>query len=178
MKHFLLAFLVIMMPLAAHAQHGFATRMQNATVSQPRKARPTLNESQKLVFKAQQSLIKGDYAGAEALYTQAIAQDNSNIQAYLHRGVVRREQRNSRGVDADARAALSLANDSIRVSPRDPDGYYNRSLALRLLYQFDQAKKDVLAAIQLGGKASLRNDLQAIELERRIAASMAQNNVR
>jgi tetratricopeptide (TPR) repeat protein len=137
-----------------------------------------LSEAQQLIFKAQQSLMKGDFASAEALYSEAIARDSSNVQAYLHRGVVRRERHEWRGVDADARMAVTLANGTIQANPRDPDGYYDRSLALRLLQQYDLAKKDVQTAIQLGGKASLRNDLQAIELERKMALSAAQTAAR
>ncbi|MFO0389185.1 MAG: hypothetical protein ACK502_05640 [Alphaproteobacteria bacterium] len=133
-----------------------------------------ISESQRFMFKAQQSVMKKDLATAEALYTEAIARDGSNVQAYLHRGVVRRELHDYRGVDADARMAVTLANNVIRANPRDPDGYYERSMALRLLKQFDLARKDVLAAIQLGGKPSLSNDLQAIELERKMALSKAQ----
>ena len=172
------------LPVAAHAQikqkftiHNgkMVSGTQAAGNSSSGSSKITINQAQEVIFKAQQSLMKGDYAGAEALYSQAIALDNSNIQAYLHRGVVRRERRDYQGMDADARIALALTNNAIRANPRDPDGYYERSLALRLLYQFDQARKDVLAAMQLGGKPSLKNDLQAIELERKIAASKVQS---
>ncbi len=129
------------------------------------------SQSRLLLFKAQEKLMKRDFSGAEQIYTQAIALDDSNVTAYLQRGVVRRELRNYRGVDSDARTVVALSNRIISANPRDPDGYYKRSMALRLLHQFDQAKKDVLTAIQLGGKLSLKNDLKAIELERRMAAS-------
>lgn len=133
-----------------------------------------IDGDQQLIFKAQASLVSGDYAQAEALYTQAINLDGSNIEAYLQRAAVRRELGDAKGVDSDGRRALALVNGALQAEPREAGLYYKRSMALRFLRQFDAARNDVLTAINLGGKPSLRNDLQAIELERKMAASHLQ----
>lgn len=184
MRLLLVVIILCVMPCFAHAQMKQKIVIRDGKIvsgtlsANGEKTRSSgglvIGEAQQFIFKAQQSVLKGDWATAETLYSEAIARDGANLQAYLHRGVVRREKRDWRGVDADARMALALANRNVSAHPRDPDGYYERSMALRLLRQFDLAKKDVITAIQLGGKQSLRNDLQAIELERKMALSEAQ----
>ncbi len=134
-------------------------------------SRLVIDQDQQLIFSATASVLKKDYPTAEKLYSQALAIDSSNINAYLQRGFVRREMGNTQGVESDARTAITLANNALKSNPRDSDIYYQRSMALRLIHQFELAKKDILTALQLGGKQSLQNDLKAIDLEQKIMAS-------
>ena len=180
-RHLLIIVALCFLPGGAHAQMKQKFSIRDGKLvggtSAAVEGVPAISEAQQLIFQAQKSVMKGDFVTAEEFYTKSIALDGSNTQAYLHRAVIRREQRNYRGMDADARMAYELSNRSVAAKPRDPDGYYDRSLALRLLRHFDQARQDVMTAIQFGGKPSLKNDLQAIELERKIAVSATLNTV-
>ncbi|MGE0755286.1 MAG: tetratricopeptide repeat protein [Alphaproteobacteria bacterium] len=132
-----------------------------------------VSREQQYMLAALSALMQGDFAKAEDLYSQVIQYNPANSEAWLQRAVVRRETQNAQGMAVDARRALSQLNAEIQASPRNGTLYHQRSVALRLLKSFDLAKKDLLTAMQLKGKSSVsfQNDLQAIELERRMASA-------
>lgn len=133
----------------------------------------TLNSEQQYMIAALSALVQKDLPRAESLYSQVISMNGSNSEAYLQRGIARRESGDTHGMTSDAKMALTLLNNEIRQHPREVNLYRKRSMALRLLQSFDLAKKDLLTAMQLTGKSSvtLQNDMQAIELERRMASA-------
>src|SRR5579872_2487227 len=69
---------------------------------------------QKLMFEAANKVVKHDYKSAEDIYTQAISINPNNIDAYLQRGIVRRELGNAEGTAADGKMAVTLANTSLK----------------------------------------------------------------
>jgi hypothetical protein len=124
---------------------------------------------QKMMFDAANLIVQRDFKGAESLYSQVIAMSRGNIEAYLQRGVVRREMGDEAGMMSDARNVVILANNALQQAPRDPTLYYRRGMGFRLLREFDQAKNDILTGMRIGGKTNWQNDLQAIDLERKVA---------
>lgn len=124
-----------------------------------------ISPSQKLILLASQKVAAREFREAESLYTQAIALDGSDADAYLHRGVVRREQGNMGGAQSDARAAIMLSNNVLQQNPGDATAYYQRGNGFRLLREYAQAKSDVQQAINLGGDPNWRTDLRDIALE-------------
>lgn len=128
-----------------------------------------LPQDQKLMLEAAKKMTDMDYKGAEALYGQALAVNGGNIDAYLQRGLARRDLGNIAGMEADARQAIALVNARLAQAPNDADLYYQRSLGARLLKRFDDAEKDLRAAIRLSSSTKWNNDLKALELERRMA---------
>ncbi len=115
-----------------------------------------------------QYFVKRDYRRAEKLYSQPIATNQGNIEAYLQRGLTRREMGDAPGAASDGRSAVLLASAALKSDLRDGRLYYQRSMGLRLLRQFDLTAQDMLAAIQLTGKQHWQTDLKAIELERKM----------
>jgi len=128
-----------------------------------------MNQTQKLMFEGAKYSMARQFKEADAVYSQIIASDGGNTEAYLQRAVVRRELGDESGKVSDARNAVALASASLQANPRDFNLYYQRSLALRLLKQFDGARRDLNAAMQLGGSVTWQNDLQAIDLEQKMA---------
>src|SRR4051812_8936471 len=84
-------------------------------------AKIQISEDQKLMFAAARKMMEKDYQGAEALYTKAISVNNGNSNAYLQRGMVRRELHDSAGMIADARVVATLANNGLRQHPNNAD---------------------------------------------------------
>lgn len=126
-----------------------------------------LSNDQKIMLEAANKLVQRDYRSAEGMYTQAIALNGSNIEAYLQRAVARREMGDQNGMAADATTVINLSNSQLQQNPRDPTLYYQRGMGYRLLRQFDQARNDITTGMQIGGKSNWKTDLQAIELERK-----------
>lgn len=127
------------------------------------------SNDQKIMLEAAGKLVQRDYSTAENLYTQAIAINGRNIEAYLQRAVVRREMHNDDGMSSDANTVIALANDALQQNPNDPNLYYQRGMGFRLLRQFDQARDDITNGMRIGGKDNWKTDLKAIELERKTA---------
>jgi tetratricopeptide (TPR) repeat protein len=127
------------------------------------------SEDQKLIFEADQQVVKKDYKGAEGLYSEAIALNKNNIDAYLHRGTVRHELGDSGGVASDGQATVTLANTGLQNTPNDPNLYYKRGMGFRLLKNYDQAEKDISTGMRLGGQPTWQTDLQAIAFEKKAA---------
>lgn len=128
-----------------------------------------IGDSQKLMFAASKKIVERDYRSAEAIYTQVIASNNGNTDAYLQRALVRRELKDTQGMAADAKAAIVLASHTLKNNPNKASAWYQRSLGLRFLKQFDQARADLNKAIALKGRAEWQTDLKAIELEQKMA---------
>lgn len=124
-----------------------------------------ISPDQKLLLEAAKKVVSNDYKGAEALYDQAIRINSGNIDAYLQRGIVRRELGDQAGAAADGRTVVSMANRSLQQTPGDAGLYHRRGMGLRLMKDFEHAKMDIARAIQMSGKLSWKTDLQAIELE-------------
>jgi hypothetical protein len=129
-----------------------------------------ITDDQKLMFEASRQAVARDFRGAEATYSRVIAMNSGNIEAYLQRGVVRRELGDKNGTTSDARTAVALVNAQLQVTPRNPNLYYQRAMGLRLLHQFEQAKQDLRTGMQLGGSSYWETDLKAIDLEQKMAA--------
>jgi len=121
----------------------------------------------KLIFEANSAVMKHDYPGAEGLYTQAIAINPNNTEAYLQRGFIRREMKNAAGAADDGRKAVMLANIGLQQEPGSAMLYHQRGMGERLLKDFDHAKDDIAKSLQLGGQADWQTDLQAIVLEQK-----------
>jgi tetratricopeptide (TPR) repeat protein len=126
-----------------------------------------INEDQKLMFEAAGKVVKNDFKGAEAIYNQVLSRNNSNIEAFLQRGIVRRELGDLDGAVSDGRSVVTLANGKLRQNPNDAYSYHQRGMGLRLLKDYNNAKADISKAIQMSGQASWKTDLQAIELEQK-----------
>lgn len=128
-----------------------------------------LGPEQKLMFQATNKFVQLDYKGAETLYTQAIAMNGNNANAYVQRGAVRRELHNTAGMKSDAERAIVLLNANLEQNTNNADLYYQRSLAHRLLKQFDAAEQDLQKAMQIANRAEWETDMKAIALERKMA---------
>lgn len=126
-----------------------------------------VNEDQKLMFEAAGKVVKNDFKGAEAIYNQVLSRNGSNIEAFLQRGIVRRELGDVQGAASDGRSVVTLANGKLRQNPNDAYSYHQRGMGLRLLRDYENARADISKAIQLSGQTSWKNDLKAIELEQK-----------
>lgn len=128
-----------------------------------------IGEEQKLMFEASSKVMKKDYEGALEAYNKAIAVNGANIQAYIQRGVVRRELGDTGGARADGLAAAQLANGALAQNPNSASLYYQRGSAMRLLKDYDRASADIQHAIQLSGgqRRDWQGDLNAIELDKK-----------
>ncbi len=131
-------------------------------------ANVSISSDQKLMLEAANKFVQNDLSGAESLYTQAIALNGNNTEAYLQRAVVRRELHNEEGMVSDAKTVIGLSNNALQRNPNDPTVYYQRGMGYRLLRQFDQAKADITNGMQIGGKKNWETDLKAIEIERKV----------
>ncbi len=128
-----------------------------------------ISSDQKLMLEAAKKVVNNDYKGAESLYDQAISINGSNIDAYLQRGIVRRELGNDAGAQADGRSVVTMVNSSLQMNPNDASLYHRRGMGLRLLKDFEHARADISKAIQMsGGQMSWKTDLQAIDLEEKV----------
>lgn len=155
---------IVILLLALGAGGFFAG---NAAAQQPATGGLQISGDQKLLFEAAKKVMSRDFKGAEDLYSQALSINKSNIDAYLQRGVVRRELGDAAGVASDGQATVTLANMGLKNNPNDPNLYYKRGMGFRLLKNYDQAEKDISAAIGMGGQPTWQTDLQAIKFERK-----------
>ena len=96
-----------------------------------------ISDEQKLILQAAQksSPTRLQEQCAESIYSQIIAGKNgSYTDAYLQRGVVRREMGDQAGMQSDARAVIiTLADASIQQNPNNAISYYQRGMGYRLL---------------------------------------------
>jgi tetratricopeptide (TPR) repeat protein len=175
-RHSLLLLLLLSLP--AHAQTSTQSFViKNGKVAggaaggNSGQAGVTLSDEQKLMFEAPAKIMARDYQGAEAIYTRVLAMNGGNTEAYLQRGIVRRELGNKAGMQSDARAAVTLANTQLQRSGRNAHLYYQRAMGLRLLGRFAEAKRDLQTGMSLSGNQNWQTDLKAIELEEKMAAS-------
>lgn len=128
-----------------------------------------LAPDQMLMLQASQKAVEGKFEEAEALYSQALAANPNNLRGYLGRGLVRRELKNTRGVQDDGVRLLDESGKLIFANASNADAYYLRGMAYRLMGDFTKAEQDVRQAIALDptNKEWLQ-DLQAILLEKKI----------
>lgn len=129
-----------------------------------------IGADQKILFEAATKMVQRDFKAAEALYGQAIAINNKNIEAYLQRSMTRRELGDDAGMTSDAQTVVTLADAVLQQDPQNAHLHYQRGMGYRLLKQFEAAKNDVTTGMQLSGNSSWQTDLQAIDLERRETA--------
>ncbi len=130
-----------------------------------------ISDDQKLVLEAIQFVVHRDWKNAETLYSQAIGINSNNIEAWLQRGVVRREMGDEAGSESDAGRVVALANAGLQANSNDPTLYHQRGMAERLLKNFSAARRDIGTAIRLSGNTSWDNDLKAAQLEEKEALS-------
>ena len=86
---------------------------------------------------------RGDWAGAEADYTAAIARGRDDADVYSNRGLARGYQRDWAGAEADYTAAIARGRD-------DADVYLRRGLARGQRDDWTGAEADFTAAIERG----------------------------
>jgi tetratricopeptide (TPR) repeat protein len=131
-------------------------------------AKIVIGDDQRLMFAAMQAAIKKDYKTAEDMYSRMIALNPRDTNAYLQRGIMRRQMGNEAGALADGKSVVILANTSLQADPRAGALYYMRGMGFRLLKDYTQAEKDVQTAITQGGPPEWKTDLRAIELEKKV----------
>jgi tetratricopeptide (TPR) repeat protein len=132
-------------------------------------SRPEVGGDQVLMLEAVGKVMQRDYRAAETLYSQAIAQNAGNLQAYIQRGLIRRELKDGQGAQSDGRAVVTLADRTLQRNSEDADAYQQRAMGYRLQGQFALAKEDMRMALKRQRKISWENDLKAIELEERMS---------
>ncbi|MEG3958309.1 tetratricopeptide repeat protein [Microcoleus sp. herbarium2] len=79
-------------------------------------------KAEDLFIRGEDKYQKGDYQGAIAAYTQAIALNPNYVQAYHNRGIVRSKLGDKQGAVADY-------NQALRINPNYAKAYYNRGIA-------------------------------------------------
>lgn len=129
-----------------------------------------LGQEQQLMLKAAQYVSKRDFASALPVYSQVLAMDGGNIEAYIQRSVVRSELNDAAGAEGDAVTAVSLSSALLAKDPNNAQLYYQRGTGYRLLKDFAHAKADINHAIQLAGgqHADWQSDLSAMNLEEKM----------
>ncbi|NBX03454.1 MAG: hypothetical protein EBR02_05250 [Alphaproteobacteria bacterium] len=126
---------------------------------------PAIDAEGLQMLQAVQKTMMGDYKGAESEYSRVISINPQKVEAYLQRGVVRRELGNISGSQADGKAASNLATASIQKNPQDAEAYHQRGMAARLLGNYPQAKQDLEMSLSLGGNPDWKNDVRDTALE-------------
>lgn len=153
----LLAALAVTVPGYAYAE---TIKLQSGMASSGTKISPLLEASKKA--------MAGDLRGAEVAYSAIIASNPNHIEAYLQRGVMRRELGDATGRALDGQAALTLVDQRLQANPNSAELYRQRSMADRLLKNYPQARTDLRRAMQLDGGNRWQTDLQAITLEEKM----------
>jgi len=128
-----------------------------------------MNQESVLMLQAAASFTKRDFRGAESIYTRILGINSKNVEATVQRALTRRELKNLQSMQSDARRAVELIDAELPQNPNNDDLYYNRSVAYRLLGDFDAAERDVRQSYRLGHRGLLDNDLNTIALERKMA---------
>lgn len=164
--------LLLMLPLLAAMPAGAQTVTQTFVLGGGANAgggSPAIQfaPDQTIMFNAANKFMQRDFPAAESLYSQAIALNPKNTDALLQRAAVRRELGNEGGMASDAQNVIALSNQALQKNPNDPNSYYERGMAYRLLKEYDEAKADIAKGMQIGGKKSWATDLKAIEIERK-----------
>lgn len=136
--------------------------------SRPSYAQVSIGPEPLMMLEASQHVLKGEFPRAEILYSQVIATNPGNLQAYIQRAIVRREMKDRKGMEADAIEVLNQTNMGISKDPGNADLYYHRGTAFRLLKDFPKARADIQEAITLSPNDSWRQDLMAIDLEEKM----------
>ncbi len=88
---------------------------------------------------------RGDFAGAIVDYTQALALEPKNAQAYNNRGEARRHRGDVAGAIADFTRALE-------IDPKHANPYYNRGIARKQQGDLEGAIADYTRALELNPK--------------------------
>lgn len=127
-----------------------------------------LGTGQLLMLQAAQKVQQQDFIGALKDYDTILAQDGSNINAYIQRSVVKREIKDTGGAVADARFAARLAENGLRQNPTNARLYYQRGMAYRLMKDYPKAKENIAYAMRLpGAEPNWQHDLRNTEIEER-----------
>ena len=135
---------------------------------------PALDQEGILMLQAMQKAMQGDFKGAEQVYSSILASNDQNMDAHLHRGILRRELKNTSGSQADAKATIQIANNALQQNPRDAEAYHHRGMAFRLLGQYPQALKDIDTSLRLGGEEQWKTDLRDTVLEEKASRGVSQ----
>jgi tetratricopeptide (TPR) repeat protein len=93
-------------------------------------------------LKGMKKLQSGDFKGAIQDYTQAIAENPKDSEAYLNRGIAQAELGKNKEAIVDYSQAMQL--DATLSTP-----YYNRANAYHQLQMYAEAVKDYSTALQL-----------------------------
>lgn len=121
------------------------------------------------MLQAAVAFTKHDFRGAEEIYTRILSINPSSVEATVQRALTRRELKNPQGMGKDANRAVELIDAQLVQRSNDHDLYYNRSVANRLLGNFDGAEQDMRQAYRFGRQGLLDTDLKTIALERKMA---------
>ena len=135
---------------------------------------PALDQEGLQMLDAMQKVQQRDYKGAEQVYTTMLNANPQNSDAHLQRGVLRRELKDVRGSQEDARATISLANGQLMQNQRDAAAYHQRGMAYRLLGQYPQAMQDIDTSLKLGGDTNWKSDLRDTALEEKASHGVTQ----
>jgi len=127
-----------------------------------------VNQESALMLQAAAAFTKRDFRGAESIYTRVLSVNPKSVEATVQRALTRRELKNLQGMQSDARRAVELIDAEFPQNPNSDDLYYNRSVANRLLGDFDAAERDVRQSYRLGHRGLMDNDLNTIALERKM----------
>ncbi|MEG4580244.1 tetratricopeptide repeat protein [Microcoleus sp. MON1_C5] len=99
-------------------------------------------KAEDLFIRGEQKYEKGDYQGAIATYTQAIALNPNYAQAYHNRG-------NARSKLGDNQGAVADYNQALRINPNYAKAYYNRGISRSELGDNQGAVADYNQALRI-----------------------------
>ncbi|MEP6498359.1 tetratricopeptide repeat protein [Microcoleus vaginatus] len=102
-------------------------------------------KAEDLFIRGEQKYEKGDYQGAIATYTQAIALNPNYAQAYHNRG-------NARSKLGDNQGAVADYNQALRINPNYAKAYYNRGISRSELGDNQGAVADYNQALRINPK--------------------------
>ncbi len=109
-------------------------------------AQTSVNQSDEdLQMRALAKTMGGDHRGAIEDYTQALLNEQNNIEAYLNRG-------NARSALGDYKGAIEDYTQVLRLNPQDARAYLNRSNARREMRDYQGAIEDSNQVLRLGSK--------------------------
>lgn len=112
--------------------------------------------------------VEGDYHGAIAKYSQIIASDPTQIDAYLQRGLLYREIGQLPKSLGDAAIAERFVELRFSEGKSSAKLYYQRAMAKRLRKDYTGAKADLQTAMRMKRNHKWHNDWQALLLEEKM----------